>query len=427
MLILAITFLIVSFVYALYVFSVKQMRLASNYTIFVFFSFIYSVFPALTVLGIEPKIWFEHWPLNESVLLVSTHVAIVAACLLIWAYVFHKRQRPLGSEADTIEPAHKGAGAAMVFLLYMAMCAALIALGAKYSYHSAGLSEMGHSGMSKAKVLLASVYVLYMARYGVDRRLVLMFFGFVALLLVEHSRWYFVSVLLATGFYLQNTRRITNRQVLIIGLIFLLLLSYVGLYRCQVPLTSFSLLLNPIFMEGDYGSYMVLQTYDVLYQGHMKFCTMFLDYLVDPAIYLLPRTIFISDNVDKETVGVFPYFVSSHEQYWGRKYAPTGGFNYLAQASSAFPFGGPLIITWLFALLTVWMDNKRNKSSLWHLTYYLYSAGFMFVFIKTRFDMTINYYVTLSVPAYMLYYIITHRRLRLALNPGSIHSVASES
>ncbi len=141
---------------------------------------------------------------------------------------------------------------------------------------------------------------------------------------------------------------------------------------------------------------------------------MFADYFVDPVLYTLPRTLFLSENVDKETVGLFPAFIAEHQQYLDEKYAPLGGFFYTAQASSALPFVGPLFITFLFAVITISVENKRNRSGWWQLIYYLYSAGFVFVFIKTRFDTTINYYITLSVPAYLLYYIVTNPRFGLA-------------
>ena len=425
MLVLVAILLALSFACLLYVFWRKQIHIASNYSMFVFFSFLYSVFPILTAAGIEPDVWFAHWTLNESELIVSTHVAIVAVCNFIWAYTFYTRLRPVRSEEAQIEPEKAGAYAILVFLLYMAMCIALIIIGQKYSYTSDARTEMGSSFMSKAKVILASIYILYMARYGTGRRLTIMFFGFVVLLLVEHSRWYFVSVLFATGFYLQNRGRMTNKQIAIIALVFLLILSYVGLYRCDVQLTQLDLLLNPFYIEGDYGSYMVLQTYDLILSGHMSYCTMFADYLVDPAIYLLPRTIFVSEDVDKDAVGIFPHWVATHQRYLNEKYAPLGGFYYTAQASSALPFGGPLIITWLYAMLTISIENKRNRSSWWNLTYYLYSAGFAFVFIKTRFDLTINYYLTMSLPAYVLFYFAN--RFRNSSLKSSVDTTHAES
>lgn len=402
----AICLLIVSFAYALWVFHVKQMRLASNYMVFILFSSIYSVFPVLTVLGIEPEMLFKRWPLNESVLLVSTHATVTAACIFVWAYSFHRSQRP-GDEVDAVRHANTGAGAALVFLLYMLICVVLIAWGSRHSYASGSLSEMGQSGMAKAKVLLASIYILYVARYGADRRLLLMFLGFVGLLLVEHSRWFFVSVLFVSAFYLQNTGRLTNKQIIVLGLVFFLLLSFVGLYRLQIPLTSVGLILNPLYIEGNYGSYMVLQTYDLLFRGEMRFCTMFADYLVDPFLYLLPRPIFVLDNATKEMVGIFAHFVRVHQPFMEDKYAPVGGFNYIAQASSAFPFVGPILVTWLLASLTIKVENRRNRNDWWSLMYYLYSGGFLFVFLKTRFDITINYLLTLAVPALVLYFLIS--------------------
>jgi hypothetical protein len=294
----------------------------------------------------------------------------------------------------------------LLFGLYMFFCVLLIYFGSKYNYTSvAGKSEVIHSFISNAKTILASIYIFVLVKYGFNKRTFIMFCGFVGLLLVEQSRWYFISVLVATCLFLQNTKKITNKQIIFVFFVFLILLSYVGLYRSNVEMKHLGLLVNPFYIEGDYGSYMILQTYDLIHKGSVLFYTFFLDYVIDPIVYLIPRFAFLMLGTEKDSFGIFQHFVSVHQSFLLEQYAPVGGFHYIAQASSALPFFGPLIITYLFARLTVYVENNAYKSKFHEISYYLYSSGFMFVFIKTIFSQTVKYYLTLAIPAYILFFV----------------------
>lgn len=397
----AVTLFAVSLVFMLCVQARKRIPLASNFSVFVFFSLLYSVFPILTYYGIEPKVWFAHCSLNESELLVSTQVIIMSVCNLVFASVYWARHKQTDASAVFEPIANRRHIRDVFFLGYTVACLALAILGYKYNYTS-GRGELIHSFISNAKVLLASSYIVFMVVYGFGYRLTLMFLGFLLLTLVEQSRWYFISVLVASVLYAQHCRVLNGRRVILVGIVFAAILSYIGLYRCGVSLRHFSLLLNPFFIEGDYGSYVDLQTYHLIYSGQAAFYTLFSDYLLDPILYLIPRIFFMGLGVDKESVGMLAAFISVHQPYLHELYAPVGGFHYIAQASSAVPFLGPVIVTFAFALLTVAVENRRRRSIVTELTYYLYSAGFMFVFIKTRFDLTVKYYLTFAIPAYLL-------------------------
>ncbi len=431
MITIATSLLVTSFAILLIVFFRKKINLISNYTVYVFFTVLYSVFPTLTFLKIEPQIWFRHYTLNESELLVSTQILIMSLCNIIFAYVFYSSYRKSNISAVRPQAAKKDIYQNLIFISYTIACLALILIGLKYSYTS-NRGIIVHSIISNAKTILASVYVFFIVRYGLSYRILLMFFGYVFLLLVEQSRIYFVMVLVTSLLYLQNTKevkketlistngllqvissvktgKLSNRQMIALLLVSFVLLSYVALARSGVKIEDFIIFLNPFYIEGDYGSYMILQTYDLVYKGVIDFYTLFLDYLVDPIIYLLPRFIFMLSGINKDGVGIFETFVASYDRYLAEKYAPVGGFHYIAQASSALPFLGPLLVTYIFARVTVRVENSMRKatvSNFSELTYYLYSSGFAFVFIKTLFHQTVKYYATLAIPAYFLFFLL---------------------
>lgn len=401
---ISVALLIISFALLLIIFFQKKIMLASNYMIYVFFSGLYSIFPILTFYRIEPKIWFVHYSLNASELLVATQIFLISLCNAVFAGVFYINCKNSYKKQDAPSGHVNLVGQNQLFAGYLILCLVLLYFGYKYKYTSVK-GEMIHSTISNAKVILASIYIFCMVKYGVGYRVFIMFLGFLGLLFVEQSRWYFVSILVGTVFYLQNKGKLTNKQIILIGGVFLVVLSYVGLTRSNVKITDFIVLLNPFYIEGDYGSYMILQTYDLIFGGSISFYTLFSDYIIDPFLYLIPRILFTIFDANKDTIGIFQYFVSVHQQYLREKYAPVGGFHYIAQASSALPFLGPLIVTYFFARVTIRVESAIYKSKFHELTYYLYSAGFAFVFIKTMFHQTIKYYLTLAIPAYVLFFI----------------------
>jgi hypothetical protein len=111
-------------------------------------------------------------------------------------------------------------------------------------------------------------------------------------------------------------------------------------------------------------------------------------------------------GVDKEVFNIYGMQKASIQHCLTEEFAPVGGFHYIAQASSAIPFIGPIIITALFALTSIYVDKKKNLNRFYNILYYTYIGGFSFVFIKTIFNQTLKYYLTLAIPAFIIYYFI---------------------
>lgn len=404
MITLSIVFLVFSFIYLFIVFSKMNINIASNYSVYILFSALYSVFPILTYFNIEPQ-WFAHLSLNDDELLLSTQIFIMAFCNCIYAFVFHQKYKVTPNQsASTIRPKFFKYQN-FIFVIYMLFSCLVIYQGYKYNYTSGRSVEIS-AALSGQKVRLAGIYVFFLVTYGFNFRTKIMFLSYVILLLVEQSRWYFFSVLIVTLFYIQNNGKISGKQVVVVSTVFFVILSYIGLYRVGFEVSNISMLWLPFFIEGDFGSYMILQTYDIIFNSNISFVTLFSDYIVDPIIYFIPFSFFELFNITNDSYRIFQNFISEHQPYLQEKYAPAGGFNYIAQASSAIPFFGPLLVTYVLARVTVVIEINKYKSKFRELTYYLYSSGFFFVFIKTMFDMTIRYYLTLAIPAYILYFIL---------------------
>jgi len=409
----------VSFVFLAFVFLAKRIPLASNFTIYSFFALLYSLFPALVFADAVPYYWTTWTTLSDSELVVATHLGITAACNMAFGSVFlFGLRRYATPSAPLFDRPHCSSGCVLVFVVYIVFCVAMTYLGSVFTYGTGAVkNELVHSLMSNGKVLLSALYILFIVRFGFSWLTVVMLGGYVVLMLVEHSRWYFITVLVTTLVYLQNRGKVSNFKVILSVLGAAALLSYVALIRVEDQmganldisiqswddvLVLLEALLAPFYGEGVFGSYMALQTYDLFWSGQPAFYTFFLDYIVDPLVYLIPRILYVAVDVYKDDVGIFSYFISSNQPYLDEQYAPLGGFQYLAQAMSAVPFVGPVLITLAFAGAAVWFENRRRRSPLLELHYYLFTAGFGFVFLKTMFHVTVKYYLTLMIPVLIL-------------------------
>lgn len=397
--------MIFSYLWYAYVMIKKQIPIISNCGVFFVFSIMYSLFPMLIYWGVEPEKWFRHYDLNEDELIVGTYLLLMSVCNIIFSYVFKKYMKNnIAYKRDIRSFEHGSEG---VFFLYMCFSIISIYVGAKMSYTSLQ-TETEHSLISNMKTILAGMYVAYLVLWGMKKRTVVMFGMFVILMLVEQSRWYFFSVFIVTIIYLVREKVMKSKTVILVSILLIIIMSFVGLYRANVEINDYSLLLNPFFIEGDYGSYMVLQTYYLFYTESLKYCTFFGDYIIDPVIYIVPRFLFNCLGVDKDNSTLLAMFIEDHNDYLFEEYAPVGGFHYLAQASSALPFVGPLVITYIYARVCVFFENNSYKNLKWKMYFYAYTAGFAFVFIKTKFEQTVKYAMTLFLPVVVIYILIVY-------------------
>jgi hypothetical protein len=335
--------------------------------------------------------------------LVYTQLALISLCNYIFAVTYLLL---LDSKLLHNLPKIKYVkGEYLFFYIYCVVLIFMGFLGVKFSY-TAEKTGIIHSLISNFKTIMAGFYIAYLLSYGFNKKTFVMFAMFFTVLILEGSRWYFISVLFVTMAFIQDNYKIKNYKLIVPGFLFGLVLSFVGLNRVNVKIEDFSIFLSPFYIEGTYGSYMLLQTYEAIHGNYTSFYTLFTDYIFDPIIYLLPRVFFILLGVDKDNVGIFAYYVSCIQDKLSDTYAPVGGFYYLAQASSALPYSGPLIITFLYAYISVKIENNSKINQSRMNFYYIYLAGFSFVFIKTIFHQTIKYFLTILIPAYTIIFLI---------------------
>ena len=377
-----------SLVFGVYIFRLRKVTLFSNYAIFLFFSILYTIAPVLNHLF---NTFLSSWAVIYSGGIIEKYLLLSSLCNFCFFGVYAFVKIPGNPVGLQLFPS--GSAPAVIFPILLVLGTAVIFLGIKYPYGQPR-PEMIHSVISNLTVLLSGVFVLYLF-VGRGWKVAAGFGLLLACMLVERSRWAFVSALIALFFYFDDQGRVTAR-VKVFSLLFLpVLLSAVALYR--VGQFSFETLWAPFLVEGVMGSYPAVQSVELVSKGFNSF-SYFLDYVVDPLVYMVPRVLFYILDVQKDAVGIFPAMIAKGQPLLTMPFAPRGGFHYIAQAHLSIPYVGPLLITSMLALLTGLVENRRGKSIPFLMFYYLFSAGFFFVFIKTIFALTVKYFLTFSLP-----------------------------
>jgi hypothetical protein len=381
------------------IFFKRKIPAVSNYSIFLFFSVLYSFFPMLVANNIYPQKYYIPYELSFSFEHVAFHLFLNAICLLIfiWQYRHFKATRSFISFKAYL----RNEGSSFIFCLLFLLLT--VYMGMKIGYVD-NQTSLDRSLMSNMKTLAVGTYVGYLIIYGFNIRTRFLLILIFCLLVVESSRWYVTSAFLATAIHMSNKKVINLYKFSLFAFSFLLLYSWIVIHRAGLPFDS-DLILSPYFIEGTYGSYMNLQFIDLLINDRLQWLSLFSNYIFDPILYLIPRFFAELLDINKETLGFLGAFIVAHSEYLDNNWAPVGGFYYLAEASVAFPIFGPIIVTWAFSKLTFSLDSKSIDNFKNRFFVIMVSSGFVFVFIKTYFAQTVKYFLTYSIGFIFVYLI----------------------
>jgi hypothetical protein len=383
----------------------RGMPLFSNFSVYFAFSLLYVASPLVNHLL---PTFLSEWSPAYANGVMERYILVSALCNFSFLAVYTRsRDRSFSKPAFLSYP---GKDLAFPVLAVMTgLGVVVVLLGAKYPYGHPR-PEMVHSLISNLTVLASGTFMLCMFTVR-GWKLAAAFLVMTACMMVEHSRWAFISAFLALAFYLDDQGRLSLRVKIFSLLAVSVLLSSVALFR--VGRFEWGVLAEPFFVEGVMGSYPALQSMALVSKGFSSF-SYFADYVVDPVVYMVPRAVFHALDLQKDAIGILPSLLSRAQPLLDLPFAPRGGFHYIAQANMALPYFGPVAVAALLAKLTAYIENKRASSPLMFVLYYLYSAGFFFVFLKTIFALTIKYFVTLSAPT-GIFALLTARKARFRL------------
>jgi hypothetical protein len=162
--------------------------------------------------------------------------------------------------------------------------------------------------------------------------------------------------------------------------------------------------INSIIIEGEAGSYMVLQSIYGYTNKLISNYTWGLSYIVDPLIY-----IFTKGDI-RENLLFFNQWSNSLAFYLSDNFAPMGGFYYIAEGLAFLPIIGPLISTAMFAFITIYIENNKNKH---RIIYIVYIATIGVLFSKQLFSNLFTIFITVLI--FFLILLLLFKILRAVL------------
>jgi len=359
---MAITVFLISTIFLFVVAAVRKIPLLSPYGIFLAFQLLYNLAPwATAVLGISTPLF----TLLGDIHLANVQLYLSASaniCFGLCFLLFYKRvrlQRP-----STISHSEKVSLFWTIFPLFLVTLVLVHFYGwNKITFLTVGTGETVAGGMfsvtSYMKYAFIASYLYYLYRFGFDKYAGLLLVQQTIVMLVDGARTTFLPVALLTLFVVgdtaQNQRR--NLRLYVIALISILLSLITRALILGGNSTLAEKVFGPVMVEGTMGDYSALQSLDSILNGGKSYLhfTYGFSYLIDPISWFLPT----GDLRNKLTF--FQHWVDGITPYLREPYSPMGGFYYGAEATAAFSYAGPAIVTLMFGLWLVWMERNKNR------------------------------------------------------------------
>ncbi|MBV4423553.1 hypothetical protein [Clostridium tyrobutyricum] len=158
--------------------------------------------------------------------------------------------------------------------------------------------------------------------------------------------------------------------------------------------------ISSVNIEGQVGSYMLRQTiYGVNLSNELTYGR---DYVIDPIMYFMHPISQKFFNISLRDKMYFSKWINDISNYLPEKYSPMGGFYYIAESIAAFYYFGPALVTFIYALICVYFENRRNKLGIKYILYLALAT----IFIKTTFQNFFTLSLVISILTYICYIFI---------------------
>jgi hypothetical protein len=377
---------------------IKRINLISIYGFFILTSLLYNLGPYVSNI-FEIAIF----SLSANINLLNSQFVVVG--LSNYAYgiiylLFHKN----------IEYIDICKNSAILNINYLFFCVLIFFVTVyfvfDYGWHSFTLASdeqitEGGAGFSIAaymKYFFVSSYIYYLYRFGINIGALFLLLLHVIVMLIDGGRTTFIPILaLSIMIYQVKIRRVDGNAssqiyIYLVGGLLLTILA-----RALVMDIETSLLFNmlsAVLTEASAGSYVVLQTIDAIENGYAYWYTYGLTYLIDPFVWFIPQ------GDMRNSLLIFQLWVNGISPYLSEKFAPMGGFYYIAEAMAFFPYIGPVIITALFGYGSIVIENNKNR---YRLLYLIYFSTFGILFSKAIFGNIFKLFLTLIFFVGLLY------------------------
>lgn len=376
---LAITVFLISTMFLLLVAAIRKIPLLSPYGIFLAFQLLYNLSPWVTaVLGIGTPLF----TLLGNINLANVQLYLSASaniCFGLCFLLFYKRvrlQRPSNNNHR-----EKVIFFWTIFPLFLVTLALVHFYGwNKITFLTMGADETVAGGMftvtSYMKYAFISSYLYYLYRFGFDKFAGLLLAEHVIVMLVDGARTTFLPIALLTLFVAGDTAQNQKRNIrlYVIASISILLSLIARALILSGNSTAVEKVFAPVMIEGTMGDYSALQSLNSIMNGGKSYLhfTYGLSYLIDPISWFFPT------GDLRNNYSFFQHWVDGITPYLQENYSPMGGFYYGAEATAAFSYAGPAIVTLCYGLWLVWLERNKNRFRMLYIAS-LPTLGLIFV------------------------------------------------
>ena len=356
---------LISITFLLLISYFKKINLISMYGFFVLFSILYNLGPTLNALY-----GFNFFSLSSELELVNIQLLVVAMSNFAFGTIYFLfYQNVLYKDISVVKSPDKKS-----FLFFcIIVFAVTLQLVSHFGWHSATLAgEIVEGGIwytitSYMKNLFVACYLYYLYKFGMNKGAIFLMVLHTIIMIIDGARTTYLPLVVLTLVIL-NSKTINDKKnqhkiyAYIVAAILLLLVT-----RALIMSADATLLYNMLMslvIEACSGSYMSLQTIYAVVNNYSSSFTFGTTYLVDPFVWFIPQGTLRNDLL------TYNAWIEKLSPFLNENFAPMGGFYYIAEAMAFLPYVGPVIITILFAFMSIFVEINKNKYRLLYLSYF---------------------------------------------------------
>lgn len=348
----------------------KRIDLLSLYWVYVSFGALYNILPYLNAIyGIE------FFSLSYDLNTIELQLFLTATCnfAFSFAYINHYKNVPYLNRAEYLR--NSGffyiLGATFIFI-------PTIYLANTYGWHKFTNDGMGggifYTLTAYLKYFLVAMYLYYLYEYRFSSWTLYFMAMHTILAAVDGARTTYLPLIFITFICWRSSvkyQKNLNKRMLayiFFGIVFSIMVraSIMGDQDNFVSNMGFS-----VIIEAIAGSYMSLQTIYLINRDLPGYYLLGSNYLFDLFAWFAPQ------GEIRDSISFFQSWIDKSDLYLVEKYAPMGGFFYIAEAMASFSYVGPFFITYIYAFISSQVEARKNSNRLIYLSYYV-TIGFLF-------------------------------------------------
>lgn len=383
---------LISILFLMFIAKIKRISVVSIYWFYILLTFLYN---GITYLNIVHYKEF-YFSLDSNINLLNNQLFLAALCNVVFALVFLKfyKQVEYENEKKTVINIYKK----NIFIgIYIFVFFIAVYFTRKYGWNQVSHNFIkenatAYSLTAYLKYIFISMYLFYLYKYGISKTLVALLILQAIIMYFDGARTTFFSIGVSTICIYNLKFSEKGMKTLLIGIISLFLI--VGARAIILKGTFSENFVGSIKIEAQVGSYMVRQSLHM--EDSNPSYTYGKTYIADSVLYVLDP---ITRPFLEKPLRSYLYFdkwQKDNSKYLSENYAPMGGFYYIAEAVTTFPYVGAEIVTFIYAMLCVYMENNKNKLRSQYILYLALAP----LFIKSIFS---NFF-TMSCVIIILFY-----------------------